>query len=468
MSAGHATPPRRDPASADLLFRNGTVLTVDARFGTARAVAVSGGVITAVGAEREVLPLAGPGTRVIDLEGGALLPGINDSHLHASMLGAYAPAYWMDAMTDGGAPATPRTLRTEEDRRSALRRAWDILIPLGITSYTEPGLGPGADHQHGGSCGAAVLETYRRMAAESALPLRVNVLALYGELDGDCDPDAVVAATAELSRDASAPDRRLRLAGLKIFADGIPPAHSAWLLEEYLGGGSGQMLIPGAGDTERVRALERMIDVAHARGLQVGVHATGGATIAATVAAFAKAAERHGDRDLRHYVIHGDLASAETLELMARHGFGLNTQPGIYTATAAMLAMAIGERRAERAFALRSALDLGVPVSLSSDAPVMAPDWRRGIVAAVTRREESGAVRGEDQRLDLAEAIRAYTIVPAHQDHAERWKGSIEVGKVADLCVLDANPFEVAPEDIARLQIRLTVIGGSIAYEPGL
>jgi hypothetical protein len=95
----------------------------------------------------------------------------------------------------------------------------------------------------------------------------------------------------------------------------------------------------------------------------------------------------------------------------------------------------------------------------------MAPDWRAGIVAAVRRSGPDRVVRGANEVISVADAIRAYTIVPAMQDRAESWKGSIEVGKAADLCVLDANPLAVAVDEIAQIGIRMTVVNGRIAYE---
>ncbi|MGH8963672.1 MAG: metal-dependent hydrolase, partial [Jatrophihabitantaceae bacterium] len=146
--------------AADLVFVNGAVHTMAESLTTAEAVAVTGSRITAVGTEREIRALAGKGTTIVDLVGGAVLPGINDSHLHAAMLGAYWPHSWLDTMASGNGLPTPRTLATDGDRRAALRRAWDFLLALGVTSYTEPGLGPGARGQHGGSCDEDMLRVY--------------------------------------------------------------------------------------------------------------------------------------------------------------------------------------------------------------------------------------------------------------------------------------------------------------------
>src|SRR5690606_38601659 len=117
--------------------------------------------------------------------GRALLPGINESHLHATWLGAMWPATIMEAMAAGPAAfSEPTPLTTSQQRREAILKAGEIAASLGITSYTEPGLGPGEDAGATGACGSDVLEQYRRLAAEGALRARVNVLMLFGVLDG--------------------------------------------------------------------------------------------------------------------------------------------------------------------------------------------------------------------------------------------------------------------------------------------
>jgi predicted amidohydrolase YtcJ len=77
----------------------------------------------------------------------------------------------------------------------------------------------------------------------------------------------------------------------------------------------------------------------------------------------------------------------------------------------------------------------------------------------------SGRVSGEDQRITLAEALRTYTINGAWQDFAEDWKGSLEVGKVADLCVLDQDLLSIDPHDIPSARVLMTVLGGQIVHE---
>jgi predicted amidohydrolase YtcJ len=77
----------------------------------------------------------------------------------------------------------------------------------------------------------------------------------------------------------------------------------------------------------------------------------------------------------------------------------------------------------------------------------------------------SGRVSGPEQRVGLAEALRAYTINPARQDFAEEWKGSVEVGKVADLCVLDRPLLGLDPHEITGVGVDMTVFDGGVVFE---
>jgi predicted amidohydrolase YtcJ len=111
------------------------------------------------------------------------------------------------------------------------------------------------------------------------------------------------------------------------------------------------------------------------------------------------------------------------------------------------------------------ALDAGVLV-LSSDAPVLGFDWRRGIADADARIVEmGGAASPEAARERLHRLLRAYTAVPAEQDGAGSWKGTVSVGGVADLVVLGRDPFEVGAAGLPQVPIELTVLDGRVVFE---
>ncbi|WP_330241453.1 amidohydrolase [Streptomyces sp. NBC_00525] len=442
---------------ADLILRGGVVHTMAPGVRGATAVALRGGTVVRVGDDTGVLALAGPGTRVIDLAGRAVLPGINDAHLHGTWLGAMWPdTLFGDAVAPGPPPEHP--LPDDAARRRAILRTGDLAASLGITSYTEPGLGPGEDGGRTGAFGSSVAEQYRALAAEGLLRARITVLWLYGELDGPSDLEHFLAGLSAADGTTADP-RWLRFAGVKIFADGIPPMRSAYTHHCYADGIRPSLLVAGGDDAEREANLTRMIVAAHRAGQQVGVHATGDRSIDVTLDAVERARAAH-DVDLGHYIIHGDLVTGPQLRRMAALGVGLDTQPEIAVRTRSLVNDALGPGSAEAAWPLQAALDAGVSMCLTSDAPVLSPDWRRQIAAA-----DAWMGAAADPRARMERLLRCYTVEPARQDAAASWKGTLAPGMAADLCVLAADPLTLTPAELPDVEVDLTVVDGRIVHD---
>ncbi|MFT7867569.1 MULTISPECIES: amidohydrolase [Amycolatopsis] len=420
---------------ADLVVHGGVVHTFGPA-GTVTGLAVRDGRIAATGGG--LTGHIGPDTEVLDLVGRTVLPGINDAHLHATWLGARWPHPLL------GVPHGETPIVTAEDRRAAILRAGDVCAALGITSYTEPGLGPGET----GCFSADVLDEYAALHREGRLRARVTVLRLFGLLDG-------ASSLGDFERGLATPvptadPEWLAVTGVKIFADGIPPMRTAWTHHCYADGTRGTLLVDGPDDDGRAANLAKMISLAHEAGLVVGVHATGERSIEAVLEHL-----RAGD-----HLVHGDLVTPPQLRRMAARGVGLTTQPAIATAMRPMVATALGEDVAAKAWPLRDILDLGVPLTLSSDAPVVTPDWRVHLAAA---GELLGA-RGVTPEL-TARLLRCYTTEAAAQDGSAAWKGSLEPGKVADFCVLGADPVGVPLAGLPSVTVELTVTGGRIVHK---
>ncbi|MVO90555.1 amidohydrolase family protein [Streptomyces sp. p1417] len=564
------------PETADLIMTGGDVLTVDDAFSVAQAVAVRAGRILAVGSDAEITALAGPGTRVVDLAGRTVLPGINDSHLHAAAWALTRPPFALDlghpavesiaditeavrkaaagtpdgewitglgwdvgylaecladpvrrpnrADLDTAAPDHPVCLTdfsghmvwvnsralelagvgpgteppaggvidtdaegaptgilketaqslvqalvppvTVDQRKGAIRTAVTALHALGITSYTEPGLGPGGAEILGGGLDTGTLHAYVELARAGQLDTRVRVLLLPAPMGGSAADVTLGLEGLAVPDDVDA--ARLAVIGVKVFADGVPPNETAWMHEPYPGGGHGGLCVHGADAGLKEAELAEMIRVAHSAGHQVGVHVTGDRAIDSVVDAFVAAHRAHPRPDARHYVIHGDFASERSLAKLAAHGYGINMNPAIKWTIADLMDDIVGSERSDYQWPVRSAADAGIAICVGSDAPITAPDWRRGVAAMLLRESKAtGRVSGPDQRVPLETALRAYTANPARQDFAESWKGSIKPGKVADLCVLGGDLRATDPHDIPNLPVDLTVFDGRVVFERG-
>jgi predicted amidohydrolase YtcJ len=353
---------------------------------------------------------------------------------------------------------------TVAQRRQAIQAVVRELHARGITSYTEPGLGPGGAETLFGGLSTDNWTAYAELAESGELDARVSVLLLPAPMGGSADD--VREGLAELLRPESADPRVLRAIGVKIFGDGVPPNRTAWMSEPYADGGHGALCVHGTTPALQVAELREMIRLAHEAGFQLGVHVTGDRAIDTVVDAFVAANAAAPRPDARHYVIHGDFIGADSLTKLAAHGYGVNMNPAIKWTISDLMDDIIGTERSAYQWPVRSAVEAGVAVCASSDAPITAPDWRQGVAAMMLRESKaSGRQSGPEQCVDLAEALRAYTINPARQDFAEDWKGSVEAGKVADLCVLDRPLLGLDPHAITDAEVAMTVFDGRIVYE---
>ena len=336
-------------------------------------------------------------------------------------------------------------------KQSAITAAMLEHLERGITSATDPGLS------------AADLVIYSNIASQvNALKVRVNGMLKAGVSTG------TLKAALEEWRPLKSPDTAwLQLSAVKIMGDGIPTSNkTAWLNEPYESGGNGSLLVEGETDQDRIRQLREMIAMIHDTGLQAGIHVTGSRSIDETVAACAEAQANNPRPDPRHYLIHADLVSETTLARMAALGIGANFNPEIKHLIADSQVASIGPVRAAYEWPYRSAFDAGTTTASSSDAPVTEGNWLQGIATCMDRRgKQTGEISGPAQRISLDEAIRTYTIAGAWQDHAEHFKGSLEVGKVADFCVLDGRLSSSSTADLPTTKVALTAIDGRIAHD---
>jgi predicted amidohydrolase YtcJ len=351
---------------------------------------------------------------------------------------------------------------TEAEIRAALLTTRDLLLADGITSFTDPGLGPGATSLDDGSASLAVLDTYRKLAKEGELNLRVNAMLLFGGLGG-----TTVEQIAEGLEQFGPPEHTdaaelVTVNQLKVFADGIPRSRTAWMSEPYDTHGHGHLTVAGDTDEERVATLESIVGYASSKGWQLGIHATGDESVSAIVGAVEKVPN---SADRRHYVIHGDIIKAGDLDRFKRAGLGLNVQPGIRWMVGRNVDRILGRERASRRIQLRQIRAAGVSLCLSSDAPVTAVDWRH-IYATATKRDFKGEPGFDDgQSLSPLEAMNGLTLAPAFQTHSETWRGSVTPGKVADLVLMNSKvDWTGSAESISRARPRAVFLGGKLVY----
>jgi len=124
----------------------------------------------------------------------------------------------------------------------------------------------------------------------------------------------------------------------------------------------------------------------------------------------------------------------------------------------------LGPRRAERISPLQSAHKRGIRFGLHSDCPITPVLPLEGVWAAVNRITSSGQSLGLEQRIDVQTALRGYTSDAAYLSYEENLKGTLEPGKLGDVVVLDRDPTAVPPQELNRLRVEMTIVGGDVVY----
>jgi predicted amidohydrolase YtcJ len=546
------------PAS-DLVVLNGKVLTVDAGFHLAEALAIRDGVFVLVGTNEQARALVGKGTRVIDAAGKTVVPGLIDSHVHALMVAeSEARGAFRDLRTiaeilgwlrerAAGVPEgqwvwSPRVFPTRlAERRLPTRAELDAAAPrhpvvvdaayalvVNSAALQAAGIGPDTEAPPGGAIVkdahgrptgllrnvGGLLEKYQGASPpERLLPALEDVHRRYNEvgitsvIERGADlagyrayerlraegrqrvratvtlrvaSDGTVEGTEAFIR--SLPfrfgdgDDRLRVGPLKIVADGGILAGTSYMREPY---GEQAASLYGIADpgyrgflTLSPEKIRNIVRTGHRLGWQMCAHVTGDAGVDAVLDAFEAADADRPIRDRRFTLIHAYFPTPAVARRAAGLGVAVDTQPAWYYKDADALLPALGEPRTRPFIGLAVWLGAGVKVALNTDHMFgLDPDASLNpfnpfltMYVAVTRRTQGGAVIGPEQAVSREDALRMMTVNAAFLSFEEHRKGSIEVGKLADLAIL-SDDFMACPADrIKDIRAVVTVLGGQVVH----
>jgi predicted amidohydrolase YtcJ len=336
--------------------------------------------------------------------------------------------------------------RSPDDVRRALALATDECLAKGVTSLTDAG------------ATVEVIDLYKEAAAAGELRTRLYVMA------------AGLSTMRSLDRsEVGLGGGLLTVRSVKLYADGALGSRGAALLEPYSDdpGNSGLL----------VSAPETILEAARyalAHGFQVGTHAIGDRANRIVLDAYETVLrEKPGVRDPRFRIEHAQVLDAADVPRFGRLGV-LAAMQGIHCPSDRPWAPdRLGEERVrEGAYAWRKLLDTGARILNGTDAPVEDVSPIRNFHATVTRQDARGRPPGgfdPDQKLTRAEALRTMTLDAAYGSFAEAEKGSIEVGKRADLVVLSQDILSVPDDRILSTEVVATIVDGRLVYErPGL
>jgi predicted amidohydrolase YtcJ len=310
---------------------------------------------------------------------------------------------------------------------------------------------------HDAGCGLQTLDLLRQLAAEGRLPLRV-----YAMLSGD-DRKLLGEAFAR-GREVGLADHRLTIRAVKLFADGALGSRGAALLEPYADAPEESGLVILSGD--RIAEVSKR---ALAAGFQVCTHAIGDRANRVALDAYQRAflALPHA-ADPRFRIEHAQILDAQDVPRFAELGVIASVQSTHATSDMPWVHDRIGPDRArEGAYLWQTLLDAGARICNGSDAPVESLNPLFGIYAAITRQDHAGHPPGgwyPRQRLTRMRALESFTRDAAYAAFEENLKGSLEVGKLADLVVWSNDFLEVPPPEILTTRAEITVLGGEVVY----
>jgi predicted amidohydrolase YtcJ len=258
-------------------------------------------------------------------------------------------------------------------------------------------------------------------------------------------------------------DAWLRIGALKGFVDGSLGSHTAAMLQPFTDAVSDTGLL-----VNTPQDLYAWTSGADKADLHVLVHAIGDRAIRLQLDVFERVARENGTKDRRFRIEHAQHIAPSDIPRFGRLGVIPSMQPYHAIDDGRWAEKFIGPERAKTTYAFRSLNESGARLAFGSDWFVAPPTPLEGIYAAVTRRTLDDKNPGgwvPEQKIGVEDAIRAYTTGGAFASFEEKEKGLIEVGKLADITIIDRNLMTIAPESIRDARINYTIVGGRIVYE---
>ena len=258
---------------------------------------------------------------------------------------------------------------------------------------------------------------------------------------------------------------RFRVGGAKLTIDGSPQGFTAWRDRPYYNPvGNYPIGYVGYAAATNQQVIDA-IDWAFANDVQIITHANGEAAMDLLIGSIDKASAAHGNANRRAVLIHGQFAREDQIDAFNR----LNVIPSLFPMHTFYWGdwhrdHTVGPTLSNNISPTGWAVKRGMRFTSHHDAPVAFPDSMRVLDATVTRRSRSGDIIGPDQRVDVITALKSMTLWSAYQHFEEQSKGSIEVGKLADLVILSGDPTAIDPETIDTLKVVETIKEGDTVF----
>ena len=542
---------------ADLVLRNGKIVTLEASAPQVQALAARGGKIVALGTDQQMQRYTGASTKVVDLGGRLATPGLIEGHGHFATLGSskmmlnlYDTKNWDQIVAMVAAAAREAKPGTWILGRGWHQAKWDPTPSPNVQGFplhealskVSPNNPVWLTHASG-HAGFANAEAMRLAGVDKSTPnppggeilkdAQGNPTGLFNEQSQaliwhalttyrEHLPPADVAAEARqqvnlaarecLSKgittfqDAGSPlltvdllksmaeenklglrlwvmlrtsnailepnlrkyymtgvgDNHLTVRAIKRMMDGALGSRGAWMLEPYsdLPGSSGL-------NTEDPAEIRKTAELAIANGYQLCVHAIGDRANREVLNIFEAVFKEHPEKkDLRWRIEHAQHISAADIPRFAKLGVIASMQGIHCTSDAPFVILRLGPKRAEEgAYVWQKLMKSGAMVTNGTDTPVEDVDPIACFYASVSRKLKDGSVFFPDQRMSRMEALRSYTVNNAYSAFEESNKGSLALGKLADVTVFSKDILTISEDEIPQAQADYTIVGGKVMYQ---
>lgn len=301
-----------------------------------------------------------------------------------------------------------------------------------------------------------ILDAYFELEKENKLPIRVSEQVLLPDM-------AKLEGFLKLGLKTGDGGEFFKIGPMKLLIDGSLGARTAALSEPY----EDDKKTSGIAIYTQ-EELNRLVEKAHRKGMQVACHAIGDRAMEMVFTAYGNAIKKYPREDPRFRIIHCQITTKEILDKFKKYNVIADIQPIFVSSDLSIVEERVGKQRAEWSYNWKSLLERGVHVAAGSDSPVESfnPLW--GIYAAVTRKTLGGFPENgwlPEQKLSVEQAVYLFTMGSAYCTYEENIKGSITPGKLADLVVLSEDVFGIPPDEIKNVQVEKTFVGGKLQYE---
>ncbi|MDM5282768.1 amidohydrolase [Peribacillus frigoritolerans] len=335
---------------------------------------------------------------------------------------------------------------TESELMNAVKIASDHFVAAGITSIHEAG-GNGP-------------ESYRLLQqAVKSKDIRVRIYAMICQVNNSHE---FVNKMVEAGVITGTGDERFKVGPVKLFTDGSSTGPTIATRESYSSDSNNYGILYYSEEE-----IYQVLGEAHKKGYQITVHAQGDKAIEMYLNCVEKALEESPRKNHRHRIEHAGISSPDLQERMKKLEMIPIPNPPFPYEFGEIYVQHYGDR-VNHMYAVRDYIDRGIMAAGGSDAPVTDYNPLLGIHVAVNRKSQSGMEFGANQSINVMEAIKLYTWNGAYASFEEEIKGSIEVGKLADLVILNDSILRVNPNQIKDLKVETTIIDGEIIYQEEL